>query len=113
MFCADKTITLIRPTLGLDGETYECVMIHGASYYALVSLGATDNGFLSGKEVFIRIPKDNMPDGFKPQIGDYFVDGELSGLEGLHFLNDLSHCKVTAVHDNRRGNLAHWAVRGK
>lgn len=69
-------------------------------------------GALGGERVVTaRFTEACAPEGFAPQAGDYIARGDVQADTAQALLN-VPHARIIAVRDNRRGQLAHWAVSG-
>lgn len=109
MLGCDKTVTLVRYG---DDERYACTVIHGASWFSKQVVAVSEDGAKPVNMLQCRIPAENMPAGLEPRAGDNLVLGGLEAVERLADLEGRTYFQITAVGDNRRGRLSHWALSG-
>lgn len=113
MLMATETITLVQRVSEDDGEQYKLTVISGVSFYGKTVTVPTEKGAKPQNTYQVRIPADRMPEGITPKPGDFVVHGvALEVTAAPRDLQGYEYFAVTAVSDNRRGRLAHWAVRG-
>lgn len=102
----DEAVTYFRA----DGEgTLVRIPLSGASWRESQII-EMQGGALEGERVVtMRIAEAGAPDGFAPQAGDYIARGDVYA-DTAQALLDVPHARIIAIRDNRRGQLAHWAV---
>lgn len=113
MLMCNETVTLVHLVRGDDGETYICTQVTGASWHGkAVTVPSTDGARIQNTYK-VRIPAENMPSGVTPCTGDYLVRGSVSQVRQTPTdFSDRECFLISAVGDNRRGRLQHWAVSG-
>ncbi|HIY38449.1 MAG TPA: hypothetical protein H9835_04825 [Candidatus Agathobaculum merdigallinarum] len=113
MLMCTETVTLIRAVRGKDGETYTCTPLAGASWYGKAVTVPSADGARIQNTYKARIPAENMPDGVTPCTGDYLVRGTVAQVTRAPAdFAGMEYFLISAVGDNRRGRLQHWAVSG-
>lgn len=112
MLACDETATLVRHTEEGDEDVYICVPLRGVSWFAKVGVAVTADGVKPVNTLRVRIPDGVLPEDVTPRAGDLMVRGVLEKLERPSELEGRSYFVVTAVGDDRRGNLPHWSVSG-
>lgn len=100
-------------------NTYECrIMVggentgeHAPTYGGQVVLtpavGKTNTYVLTPAEA------DSPVLSIEPSLGDFVVLGVVASIEKPSDLKNTEHFRVTAIGDNRRGNLPHWRLSGQ
>ena len=113
MLACTEIVTLVHPVREDDGDTYTCTIIRGASWYRKAVIAPDKDGATPVPVCKVRIPAENMPEGVIPEEGDYLVRGELEAVQRApaDFV-EMEYMLATAVGDNRRGRLQHWALSG-
>ena len=113
MLMCTEAVTLVHAVRGDNSETFSCTKITGASWYGqTVTLPSTDGARIQNT-YRVRIPADNMPAGATPCTGDYLVRGTVAQVTRAPAdFADMEYFLISAVGDNRRGRLQHWAVSG-
>ena len=113
MLMCTETVTLIHAVHGKNGETYTCTPLTGASWYGKAVTVPSADGARIQNTYKARIPAGNMPDGVTPCTGDYLVRGTVAQVTRAPAdFEDREYFLISAVGDNRRGRLQHWAVSG-
>lgn len=109
-----ETVTLVQCIREDNSERYACYRITGASWYGKGITVPTSNGANIQNTYKTRIPKACMPEGAQPKPGDYLIRGVLENTvqRAPSDFDTREYFLVSAVGDNRRGRLAHWAVSG-
>lgn len=108
-----ETVTLVHPLRGDDGDAYHCTVIHGASWYRKAVVAVDGDGARPVPVCKVRVPAEHMPEGAVPEEGDYLVRGVLEEVHRAPAdLAGREYVLLTAVGDNRRGRLPHWALSG-
>lgn len=113
MLMCIECVTLVHAVRGKDGESYTCTPIAGVSWYGkAVTVPSTDGARIQNTYK-ARIPAGNIPDGVTPCTGDYLVRGTVAQVTRAPTdFADREYFLISAVGDNRRGRLQHWAVSG-
>lgn len=113
MLMCIECVTLVHAVRGKDGESYTCTPIAGVSWYGkAVTVPSTDGARIQNTYK-ARIPAGNMLDGVTPCTGDYLVRGTVAQVTRAPAdFADREYFLISAVGDNRRGHLQHWAVSG-
>lgn len=111
MLMCNETVTLIRHTKTADSDSYEPIIITGASWFGKFKLTPGDVSANAATEITVRIPTENMPDGIVPRTGDYMARGAVS-VYSLEELGAVESFEILSVGDNRRGRLKHWRISG-
>ncbi len=111
----DESVTLIRHIRDIDGDRYEPVILRGVSWYGKLRISPSESGAAAVNEITVRVPKEVMPEGIAPEVGDYLAREEIDSNTELDFekvsaLKELF--EVLSVGDNRRGHLPHWRISG-
>lgn len=116
MICCSEIITIIHRVYDskTDMESYEITQINGASWFSKLATAITEKGIKTADVTYIRIPADNMPEGFTIHNDDWAVKGAVSSqINSQKDLNKLEYVTIVSVADNRRGHLKHIALMGK
>ncbi|MBS6881652.1 MAG: hypothetical protein KH195_00080 [Clostridiaceae bacterium] len=113
MLMCNETLTLVREIRGDDGEAYTCTPVLGASWYGkAVAVPSTDGARIQNTYKS-RIPAQNLPPDKIPRKGDYLVRGVVAAVTRAPAdFAGMEYFLISAVGDNRRGRLRHWAVSG-
>lgn len=112
MLACRETVTLVHHEVETEADRYTCTVIHGASWYSKIKVELQKNGLVHAKEVKIRIPEVNMPEGAEPCESDFMIRGEALVIEKQSDLEQYEYIRIMAVGDNRRGGIPHWGVNG-
>ena len=112
MLACTEIVTLVRHIAGEDDDTYKCVTVEGASWFAKTAIVGNGTRLTTGNVLKCRIPDGLLKDEDAPRTGDYLVRGAIASVRKPADLKGYSHFKVEAVGDNRRGGLPHWVVSG-
>ena len=80
MLACIETVTLIHPVREDDGDSYECAVIQGASWYRKTAVALDENGAVPVPVCKVRIPAGNMPGTVAPKEGDYLVRGVMESV---------------------------------
>lgn len=112
MLMCNEVVTLVRHIKLEDTDQYDCVAINGASWYSKTAISSTSTGVTSANVLTSRLPNRLLPDGKRPQKGDYLVRGTVTGVSSPADLKDMEYFRITAIGDNRRGRNPHWLVSG-
>lgn len=113
MLMCTENVTLVHLVSGDDGETYTCTQVLGASWYGKAMATPTAEGARIQNTYQARIPAGHMPEGVTPCKGDYLVRGSLDTVTRAPAdFAGREYMRISAVSDNRRGRLQHWAVSG-
>lgn len=107
----DQTITLIKHNKG-DADTYSCTTLEGASWHGKTVIVTSADGVKPSNAFTVRIPAVNMPEGVKPDEGDYIARGVVTEVTKPGDLKVIEHFRITSVGANTRGLLSHWRVDG-
>ena len=105
----DQTITLVKHIKG-DTDTYSCYVLDNVSWYGKTSIVTSADGAKPGNSYTVRIPE--LPEGVKPDEGDYIARGVVAEVTKPGDLKDIEHFRITSVSANTRGLLSHWRVDG-
>lgn len=113
MLLTNETVTLVQEIREDSGERYCCTVIRGVSWHGKAVTNWSTNGAQSQNLYSVRIPEENLPLEVVPRKGDYLVRGEVHEVRRAPAdFAEQEYLRVSAVGDNRRGKLRHWAVRG-
>lgn len=113
MLLCNERATLVQIHSGKDGEHYTCTELVGVSWYGKTVIISTEKGAKPQNTYQVRIPASRMPQDVVPKAGDFVVRGVVRNVTAApQDLQGYEYFAVTAVGDNRRGRLSHWAVRG-
>ena len=113
MLMCNETVTLVQAVRGDNGETYTCTPLNDASWYGKAVTIPTADGARIQNTYKVRLPAGTMPEGMKPCAGDYLVRGVVVVVTRAPAdFADREYFLISAVGDNRRGRLQHWAVSG-
>lgn len=113
MLLCSETVTLVQAVRGDNGETYACTPVAGASWYGKAVTVPSADGARVQNTYKVRIPADSMPPGVTPRTGDYLVRGAVTQVTRAPAdFAAREYFLISAVGDNRRGRLQHWAVSG-
>lgn len=113
MLLCNETVTLVQAVRGKDGETYTCTPLTGASWYGKAVTIPTADGARIQNTYKVRLPAGTMPEGMKPRAGDYLVRGVVAAVTRAPAdFAGMEYFLISAVGDNLRGRLRHWAVSG-
>lgn len=107
----DETVTLVSHVKGIDTDSYVCYPIQGVSWYEKMKTVVSADGAKPVNSVVVRIPVAALP-AILPQKLDFIVKGIVSGVTKPADLKGRVYFEVTAVSDNRRGQLPHVKVAG-
>ena len=113
MLMCNESVTLIHLERYDDGERYNVTIIEKASWYGKRVMMQTTKGAEPQNTYTVRIPDTCVPDQL-PVKGDYMVRGTHAG-EVKRIPADIAkeeYFCITAVADNRRGQLKHVVVSG-
>ena len=111
MLMCNETVTLIRHIKTADGDSYEPIIITGASWFGKFKLTPGDASANAATEITVRVPAEQMPGGIIPRTGDYMARGAVS-VYTLEEIGKTESFEILSVGDNRRGRLKHWRVSG-
>lgn len=111
LLMGNQTITLIKHIKG-DTDTYSCTVLNNASWYGKTVIVTSGEGAKPSHAFTVRIPAADMPNGVKPDEGDYIARGVVSEIAKPSGLKDIEHFRITSVSANTRGALSHWRVDG-
>lgn len=107
----NQTITLVKHDKG-ETDVYSCYTLEGASWHGKTVIVTSGDGVKPSNAFTVRIPAANMPDGVKPDEGDYIARGVVSEITKPGDFKDIEHFRITSVGANTRGLLSHWRVDG-
>ena len=110
MLGCTETITLIHHIKG-DDDSYTCHTVNKASWFSKVTISTAADGAKPVNTFDVRIFDEFL--GVEPSLGDYVVKGIVESIEKPSDLKNKIYFRITAISDNRRGNLAHWRVSGQ
>ncbi|MCI1951788.1 MAG: hypothetical protein LKJ50_05375 [Clostridiales bacterium] len=111
MQMANETVTYYH--LDDDGNAVSRTVISGASWYAHTVATVSNKSVSLGKVIQCRIPTDNAPEDFIPCEDDMLVLGDCDapiGTNDADLRGTYNAVTISAVHDNRRGQGAHWKL---
>ena len=109
MLMGNETVTLIQMRQTDDGETYVCSVINDASWYGKAVTMLSTDGAKVQNTYKVRFADSSIT----PQPGDYIVRGIVSSVRRVPAdIAEREYFRISAVGDNRRGRLQHWAVSG-
>lgn len=111
MLACDQTITLVKHIAAADGDSYSCRIVDHASWYSRVSIVTSGDGAKPVNTYEVRIM--SALEGAAPELGDYCVHGEVSGVKKPADLKEREYFRITAIGKNLRGNLPHWRLSGQ
>ena len=106
--CTEK-LTLIQHIAGIDGDTYKCVPVSGASWYAKTVITTSGDGAQPANTYDVRVFGTL---DISPRPGDYVVRGTIETVNKPADLKGVERFRITSVGDNRRGSLKHWRLGG-
>lgn len=109
MLHCDETVTLIKHTTDNDRDTYNCIAVTGASWYAKTAISTSGDGAQPINTYEVRIMGT---DDLAPAPGDYVARGIVASITKPADLKGIEHFRIKSVGDNRRGNLPHWRLSG-
>lgn len=113
MLACTETVTLVHPIREDDGDTYVCTVIHGASWYRKAVVWLDGDGAKPVPVCKVRIPAGDMPEGVVPEEADWLVRGVVERVQRAPAdFEEREYMLITAVGDNCRGRLPHWALSG-
>lgn len=113
MLGCDERLTLVQCVKEQDGDRYLCVPIVWASWYRKKAIAITADGAKPVNTCTVRIPDGVLPAEVIPTTDDFMVRGIVEAVTRAPAdLTGLDYMRITAVGDNRRGRLRHWAVSG-
>ncbi len=105
-----ETITLVHHIKD-DNDTYTCHTVNNASWFSKVTISTSADGAKPVNTFEVRVFSDFS--GVVPALGDYVVKGIAEDIEKPADLKNMVYFRITAISDNRRGNLAHWRLSGQ
>lgn len=106
-----ETLTLVHHEQTPDGDLYSCYPIHGASWYEKMETAVSTDGAKPVNMVKVRIPEAALP-AVLPCKLDYMVKGQVANITRPADLKGQIYFQITALADNRRGNLSHFMISG-
>ncbi|UZT82640.1 DUF6751 family protein [Caproicibacterium sp. BJN0003] len=110
MQMANETVTYYH--LDDDGNAVSRTVISGASWYAHTVATVSNKSVSLGKVIQCRIPVENTR-CFSPHEDDMLVLGDCDapiGTNDADLRGTYNAVTISAVHDNRRGQGAHWKL---
>jgi hypothetical protein len=107
----NETITLVHHVKGDDDDIYECHTTGKASWFSKNTITTAADGAKPVNTYEVRVFGELF--GVIPAVGDYVVKGVIDSLATPSELKNTEHFRITAISDNRRGNLAHWRFSGQ
>ena len=110
MLACNETITLVQHTADNDRDTYNCIAVAGASWYAKTVIVTSGDGAKPANSYEVRIFGELAA---APKPGDYVVRGTIESVTKPTDLKGHEYFRITSVGDNRRGGLRHWRVSGQ
>lgn len=110
MLACNETVTLIHHDKGVDGDTYICTVLEGASWHKRNTITTSGDGAKPVNTYEARIMTSN---NIEAALGDYIARGKVKGIEKPSDLVGLDKFRITAIGDNRRGILPHWRFSGQ
>lgn len=113
LLMGDQIVTLIKHIKGVDGDTYACYAMSGASWFAKTTVVTSGEGAKPANSYTVRIPDEYFPTGIIPEPGDYVARGVIKTVSKPSDLKGVEHFRITSVGANNRGALAHWRVDGQ
>lgn len=112
MLGCNETVTLVQRVEEDGGDRYICTLLCGASWFAKTVVSVDGNGARPVSVLKSRVLEPAVPPEVAPHTGDYLVRGELEAMTGPACLEGHTYFQITAVGDNRRGRIPHWALSG-
>lgn len=109
MIACDQTITFIKHITETDSDTYNCVTVAGASWYAKTVITTSGDGAKPANTYEVRVFGNA---DISPAPGDYVARGIVESIKKPSELKAIEHFRITSVGDNRRGSLPHWRLSG-
>lgn len=109
MLGCENTITIVHHVKEPKGDTYSCTTYEKASLYKRNTI-TTSSGAKPSNTYEVRIM---TTDDITVTLGDHIVIGKISDVVKPSDLNGVDSFRITAISDNRRGNLAHWRFSGQ
>lgn len=114
MIGATKTLTCY---VEQKDETYKRYRIDGATWRAVTAVSTTDKGLNLDNFVKIRIPIENVPEGFAPQKEMLVVQGECNeniggDITASALKRRYNAVTIKSVTYNTDGQCPHWKLEG-
>lgn len=109
MLACDQTVTLIKHNTDTEADTYTCVPVNGASWYAKTVITTSGEGAKPANTYEVRLFGNA---DISPAPGDYVARGIVKNITKPSDLKTVDHFRITSVGDNRRGSLPHWRLSG-
>ncbi len=110
MLACTETVTFVRCE---DGQSYTCTTLSGVSWYDKNIINLEGSGLAAANAVQLRIPEEQLPDGWSPVPGDHVVRGTAADIATPAQLAAYSPRLVMTVGDNLRGMFPHLAVTAR
>ena len=110
MLECNNVITIIHHDKASDDDLYTCTIFSKASWFKKKTIVTSADGAKPVNTYDVRIMGDVE---IEVAPGDYVVLGTLNTYETKSDLKEFDHFRITAIGDNRRGNLAHWRLSGQ
>lgn len=109
MIACDQTVTLIKHITDTDEDSYSCKVVSGASWFSKTVITTSKDGATPANSYEVRLFGEL---DISPAPGDYVARGVVKSITKPSDLKNTEYFRITAVGDNRRGNLPHWRVSG-
>lgn len=110
MLECNNVITVIRHDKASDDDLYICTTFSQASWFEKKTIVTSADGAKPVNTYDTRIMGDIEID---VAPGDFVALGVVENFETQSDLKGFDHFRITAVGDNRRGNLPHWRLSGQ